>query len=139
MRGGYGQVTKDDLAQFPVIIQELGHKLASLHQTGDWKISEAPLSETQIHDRDYAWLIDSDIGIFEISNPSLGVGGEISDLIHLGKPILCLYKRGLVDQVSAYIRGKQGSQYVSSSFEVQPYETKADIKNIIKNYLDSQP
>jgi len=137
MRGGYGEVSKDQLAQIPDIIEELGHQLASRHQTRDWETSEIPLSPTQIHDRDYAWLIGSEAGVFEISNPSLGVGGEISDLIHLGKPVLCLLKKGLEDKVSAYTRGKQGSQHVKTLFEVHTYETTADMAIIIKNFLET--
>ena len=137
MRGGYGEVSKSDLAQIPDIIEELDHQLVSRHQTRDWQTEEQPLSPTQIHDRDYAWLIGSEAGVFEISNPSLGVGGEISDLIHLGKPVLCLFKKGLEEQVSAYIRGKEDSEYVEIPFEVHSYETADDIRTIIKNFLET--
>ena len=92
MRGGYGSVSKSDLAKIPDIIEGLGYELASRHQTGEWKQSEASQTKTGIHDRDYTWEIESDCGVFEISNPSLGVGGEISDMIGLKKPVLCLFR-----------------------------------------------
>ena len=52
--------------------------------------------------------------IAEISNPSLGVGGEISDAANLGKPVLMIYKEGLEDSVSAYVRGKADSIFTQN-------------------------
>lgn len=94
MRGGHDAVSKEELAKFPSIIEELGYDLASKHQTQEGIIQrENEQTKTYIHDRDYKWEIESDIGIFEISNASLGVGGEISDMTYLGKPVLCLFKK----------------------------------------------
>ena len=138
MRGGYDLVSREELAKFPDMIEELGHELPSRHQTESGVIHEEnKLTKTEIHDRDYKWEIESDIGVFEISNPSLGVGGEISDMIHLGKPVLCLFKKGLGDQVSAYTQGKQGSCYVKGVFECYSYETLDEAKEIIKKFVDA--
>ncbi|MDD5650369.1 MAG: hypothetical protein PHF86_08145 [Candidatus Nanoarchaeia archaeon] len=136
MRGGYNIIDKTELAKIPDIIEELGYEIASRHQTQDWKKTEAKLTNTNIHDRDYNWEIISDCGIFEISNPSLGVGGEISDMITLGKPILCLFKKGLEEEISAYTQGKKGSKYVKTPFECQSYESLEDIKKIIQNFMN---
>ena len=38
---------------------------------------ESTLSDKQIHDRDMKWLLDSDLMVAEVTNPSLGVGYEI--------------------------------------------------------------
>jgi len=138
MRGGQGNVSREDLAKFPDIIEELGYELASKHQTQEGVIGEEnELTKTYIHDRDYDWEKESDIGIFEISNASLGVGGEISDMIHLGKPILCLFKDGLKDSVSAYIQGKMGSKYVSSPFENHPYSTLREAQDKIRQFVEA--
>jgi len=137
MRGGHSKVSREDLAKIPEIIEELGHKLASKHQTQEGIIAkEDELTKTAIHDRDYNWLKESDVGIFEISNPSLGVGGEISDLIHLGKPVLCLYKKELENEVSAYTLGKQGSQFITTPFKCHAYETLDELKTIIQQFLE---
>ena len=92
-----------------------------------------------IHDRDYSWLLESDAGIFEISNPSLGVGSEISDMIHVGKPVLLLYREGLEAEVSMYIRGKCGSKYVDSLVICRPYRDMPaageHISEFIRTYL----
>ena len=130
-------MNKLELAKIPKIIETLGCKLVSKHQTQDWIKSEAKLTNTEIHDRDYDWEIESDCGIFEISNPSLGVGAEISDMITFKKPILCLFKKGLEKEVSAYIQGKKGSKYIKSIFECNSYESLEDLKNIIQKFVNS--
>lgn len=137
MMGGYNAVPKEELAKLANAIEELGHTLASRHQTQDWIRTEAKLTQTDIHDRDFKWGIESDIGIFEISNPSLGVGGEISDMTHMGKPVLCLFKKDLKNNVSAYTRGKMGSQYIKTPFEVYAYTTIEDAKDKIKEFVES--
>ena len=138
MRGGYDAVSREDLARLPDIIEKLGYELASRHQTQKGVIQkEDKLTKTAIHDRDYRWETESDVGVFEISNPSLGVGGEISDMLHLGKPVLCLFRKGLEGQVSAYTQGKKGSQYVTTSFECSPYESLEDARNKIREFVEA--
>jgi len=138
MRGGQGIVNSEDLAKFPDLIESLGFELASRHQTKTRIIQEEnKLTKTHIHDRDYKWAIKSDAGVFEISNPSLGVGGEISDMAHLGKPILCLFKKGLEENVSAYILGKMGSQYVKPPFECYAYQSVDDAKEKIRQFIET--
>lgn len=135
MRGGYSAASREELAEFPELIEKLGHEIASRHQTDkDWARKEARLTETDIHDRDYKWLSESDAGIFEISNPSLGAGGEIADMVHLGKPVLCMFKKGLKN-VSAYTQGKMGSRYISTPFECYAYESMEGAKAKIIEFI----
>lgn len=137
MRGGHNVVSREELVRLLDIIEELGYVLVSRHQTQAGIIEqENRLTKTAIHDRDYNWGTESDVGVFEISNPSLGVGGEISDLIHMGKPVLCLFKRGLEDAVSAYVQGKMGSQYVRTPFECYAYNTLSDARDKIKQFVE---
>ena len=137
MLGGYSFVKREELAEFPGLIKGLGCRLASDHQTQPGVIErEAKLDPTYIHDRDYAWELESDLGIFEISNPSLGVGGEISDMIYMGKPVLLLFKRGLEEKISAYMWGKAGSAYVGSPVECHAYKDHEDVRKIIKAFID---
>jgi len=136
MRGGYETVSREELAKFPEIIEKLGYELASKHQTKESIIQEEDkLTTTDIHDRDYEWIMNSDVGIFEITNGSVGTGEEISDMIHLGKPVLCLYKKALKNKVSAYGRGKHGSKYVKTPFECYDYQTLEDAKDKIQQFL----
>jgi hypothetical protein len=122
MLGGYAAVSREEIARLHKRIAELGYRLASDHQTQPGVLErEAKLEPSLIHDRDYQWLLDSDVGVFEISNPSLGVGSEISDMIYAGKPVLMLFKHGLEDKISSYLRGKVGSRYVSCPIECHAY------------------
>ncbi len=123
MLGGYAAVSREEVARLQQRIAELGYRLASHHQTQPGVLErEAKLEPSLIHDRDYRWLLDSDVGVFEISNPSLGVGSEISDMIFAGKPVLMLFKHGLEDKISSYIRGKVGSSFVPVPVECHPYK-----------------
>jgi len=136
MLGGYGFVKRKELAAFPGMIRELGYGVASDHQTRPGVIErEAKMAHSFIHDRDYRWLLESHLGIFEISNPSLGVGGEISDMVHLGKPVLLLFRHDLDVKVSAYIRGKSGSRYVASPVACQAYENLEDARTKIRDFI----
>jgi hypothetical protein len=137
MRGGYGYVSREQLSRFPAIITSLGHKLATNHQTSfNWAEIEAGMDYVYIHDRDFEGLKKSTVGIFEISNPSLGVGAEISDMILLGKPVMCLIKKGLESHVSAYIQGKKGSKFVKTPFECYEYDGMEHAKELIKKFVD---
>jgi len=138
MLGGYDRVSRDELAKIPDIIEGLGHELASRHQTRPGITEEEnKRGKPEIHDRDYTWEMESDMGLFEISNPSLGAGGEISDMVHMGKPVLCLFKRGLEKMVSNYTQGKQGSQFVKTPFECHAYETLGELKEKIREFAEA--
>jgi len=136
MLGGYAAVSREEIARLQKRIAELGFGLASDHQTQPGVLErEAKLEPSLIHDRDYQWLLDSDVGVFEISNPSLGVGSEISDMIYAGKPVLMLFKRGLQDNISSYIRGKVGSKYVSCPIECHAYTDLNDAGARIRAFI----
>ena len=136
MRGGYANVTREELAEFPKMIVELGLRLATDHQTQPGILEkEAQFEHVYIHDRDYRWMMESDLGVFEISNPSLGVGGEISDMIHMGKPVLLLFKKSSEEKVSAFIRGKCGSRFVNSPLECAAYEDLEQARELTRKFI----
>jgi hypothetical protein len=138
MLGGYALVPREEIAGFPKLIRKLGYLLASDHQLQPGVLErEAKLEPIFIHDRDYQWLLDSDVGVFEISNPSLGVGSEVSDMISARKPVLMLFKHGFEDKISSYLRGKAGSRYVSSPIECQAYRNLNDAGDRIKAFIDA--
>ncbi|MFH1522716.1 MAG: hypothetical protein ABIE43_02750 [Patescibacteria group bacterium] len=136
MRGGRDFVSEEELAKIPEIIEELGCQVPSKHQSSKSGVEDdGKLENRFIHDRDYRWLIKCRAGIFEISNPSLGTGGEISDMIALDRPVLLLYKKGLEVDVSKYIQGKKGSEFVHVLVECHAYDTPNDIEKIIREFL----
>jgi len=109
MRGGFGRLAQEELRKIPDILEEQGMTVISRHQTREkFMESESRLTDSEIHDRDYAWLKEADIVIAEITNQSLGVGAEIADAVNLGIPVLCVYKQEYEQQISAYVRGKAG-------------------------------
>jgi len=139
MLGGYALVSREDIAGFPKLFQKLGYRLASDHQLQPGVLErEAKLEPAFIHDRDFQWLLDSDVGVFEISNPSLGVGSEISDMIYAEKPILMLFKHGLEEKISSYLRGKAGSKYVTCRVECHPYRDLEDAGAKISEFIEAQ-
>ena len=131
-------MSKEEIARLQKRVAELGYRLASDHQTQPGVLErEAKMGTVFIHDRDYQWLLDSDVGVFEISNPSLGVGSEISDMIYAGKPVLMLFKRGLQDKISSYIRGKVGSKYVSGPIECHAYKDLHEAGSKIRAFVEA--
>jgi nucleoside 2-deoxyribosyltransferase len=134
MRGGYDTVSLEFLQKIPTALEELDLELMSKHQTQTNVIQkEDQITNISIHNRDYEWLEECDLMIAEITNPSLGVGAEISDAIYLGKPVIGLYQNDKVD-ISAYIRGK---------LEAYPkghharYTDLHDLKEIVTNFIDT--
>ncbi|HDS45829.1 MAG TPA: hypothetical protein ENN68_07045 [Methanomicrobia archaeon] len=132
MRGGYSRVKQAELRKIPDMIEELDLELLSRHQTqANFAERESRLTNQQIHDRDYRWLEEADLVIAEITNPSLGVGAEIADAIHLKLPVLAVYKREYEDQISAYIRGKPG--VVSRA-----YSDHGELKERIREFIQQE-
>ena len=137
MRGGHGAVSLEELAKLPDLIEGLGYKLASRHQTTQGVIAEEnKIPATSVHNRDYRWLQEAHLGVFEISNPSLGVGAEIADMLHEGRAVLCLFQ-GDENSISAYIRGKQGSRIVGAPLECHRYGTLKEAEDIISRFVES--
>jgi hypothetical protein len=66
---------------------------------------EGAPSDLEIHDRDMAWLVESDLVIAEVTVPSLGVGYEIARALQLGKTVWCLFHSGAEVKLSAMIAG----------------------------------
>lgn len=136
MRGGHYIVSREELRNIINVIESNNLVIVSKHQSQENSIEqENLLLKGDIHDRDYNWLLEADCGIFEISNPSLGVGAEISDMISLKKPILCLYKKGDIQSISAYVLGKEKSKYINSLFQCCEYNSLEEANKAIKLFL----
>ena len=106
IRGG-----RDDVELYIDIIEYLKNfgEVLTEH-IGNQTISsdgENNMSDLDIHDRDMNWLLDSDIIIAEVTNPSLGVGYEIGRAIENNKKIICLYRKNNKNRLSAMIAGSE--------------------------------
>ena len=83
-----------------VLTEHIGNQIISSD-------GENNMSDLDIHDRDMNWLLDSDIIIAEVTNPSLGVGYEIGRAIENNKKIICLYRENNKNRLSAMIAGSE--------------------------------
>jgi 2'-deoxynucleoside 5'-phosphate N-hydrolase len=137
MRGGFSSLSQDELRKIPELIETLGHKLMSKHQTSaTFEKDESILTNKQIHDQDYMWLLGCDCLIAEITNPSLGVGGEISDAAALKKPVLCIYQKEMEKKLSAYTLGKNDSEYFPTII-CKGYSNLEELKTIIPEFINN--
>lgn len=79
-----------------------------------------------IHDRDLAWLAESDILVGEVTVPSLGVGYEVAKAEEWGKGILLLYRTGK-KPLSPMLSGAEGVTW-------HEYESVEEAKGIFKEF-----
>ena len=103
IRGG-----RDDAGLYFDIIERLGaYGRVLTEHVGDSELSSFGEGgrDAQIHERDLAWLRESDCLVAEVTTPSLGVGYEIGRAVEWGKPVLCLFRRNAGRALSAMIRG----------------------------------
>lgn len=88
-------------------------------------------SDREIHDKDVAWLLESDVIVAEVTIKSLGVGYEIGRAIEHKKQILCLYRPKVNDRISAMIAG-------ASAIVLAPYDTIDEAKICIKDFFSKK-
>ena len=128
IRGGRGDVSIYQeiisyLKQFgKVLTEHVGDD--SLKSTG-----EVGKNNKAIHDRDLELLLESDIVIAEVTNPSLGVGYEIAKAIEYQKKIFCIYRNIDNKQISAMILG-------SSDLICLEYSDLKSLKVTLSPYLN---
>lgn len=104
IRGGRGD--RDVYLNIIQYLKDYGTVLTE--HIGDIEIDhngEKKINDRSIHDRDMNWLLQSDIMIAEVTNPSLGVGYEIGRAIENNKKIICLFRENENHKLSAMIRG----------------------------------
>ena len=91
---------------------------------------ESSLDDEKIHDRDMNWLLESDIVIAEVTNPSLGVGYEIGRAIENDKKVVCLYKVKENKKISAMILG-------SNKIKSFNYHNLHELENFLNKIFQS--
>ncbi|XP_006882205.1 PREDICTED: 2'-deoxynucleoside 5'-phosphate N-hydrolase 1 [Elephantulus edwardii] len=95
---------------------------------------EAAGGDRLIHDRDLAWLQQSDVVVAEVTQPSLGVGYELGRAIALNKRILCLFRPQSGRVLSAMIRGAADGSRV----QVWDYD-EAEVEAVLDRYFEADP
>lgn len=112
---------REDQAIYAAIVDALlaqGHQVPTAHLSSpDIMAREAVVSPNEVYQRDVAWVNGCDALIAEVSTPSHGVGYEIALALALGKPVLCLYRRGR--RVSKMITGNDHPGLCQADYEDQ--------------------
>jgi 2'-deoxynucleoside 5'-phosphate N-hydrolase len=89
---------------------------------------EENLNDHEIYQRDRDWIIESDVIVAEVTNPSLGVGYELGLGEALKKRILCLLYSGNRNPISAMVAG-------NSSFQVARYSNEKELEKKIDDFF----
>ena len=127
IRGGRGDA--EIYAQIIELLQQFGEVLTEHIGQGNLDVmGESTLSDNEIHDRDMDWLMESDIMVAEVTNPSLGVGYEIGRAIEANKQIICLYRELPNKRLSAMIGG-------SDQIKIIKYDNLDYIKKKLESIL----
>ena len=116
-------------ADFINYLKQFGEVITE--HVGDFSLEtfgEIEFSDKEIHERDLERILSADICIFDVTNPSLGVGYEIREAENLRKPILCLYNPNKIPILSAMIGG--------SSARIEKYTSSESAKKVIKNFIE---
>ena len=110
IRGG-----RDDLSLYYDLIRHLGnHGRVLTEHIGSNSLTdkgEHHLDDAVIHNRDIAWLMNADVGVFEVTQTSMGVGYEIGRIVQRNlqsvkpAPLLCLFRSTSDKQYSPMISG----------------------------------
>ena len=113
-------------------VKQKGHHVLTEHVVqADVLELENQLTDQQVYTRDINWLEQCDCVIAEVSNPSLGVGYEISYSLGLNKPVLCLYLEGIF--LSRMLTGNK-----SPGFCIKDYETDSDWQKAIDEFFEER-
>ena len=127
IRGGrddaeiYSQIIEFLQGYGEVLTEHVGKK--DLNSMG-----ESALSDKQIHDRDIRWLLESDLMVAEVTNPSLGVGYEIGRAIEAEKRLYVFIEASCDKKLSAMISG-------SKNIDTIKYYQLEDIKKALEDIL----
>jgi nucleoside 2-deoxyribosyltransferase len=89
---------------------------------------EPDMKPADVYSRDTGWIDDSDTLVAEVSTPSHGVGYEIGYALEHGKPVLCIFKRGV--KVSKMITGNN-----MPGLKVADYGNVEEAIEIVRNFL----
>lgn len=85
-------------ARHTVLTEHFGNQDINAH-TGTGGDSE------NIYRKDVEWIVEADMIVAEVTQPSLGVGYEIATAEKLGKKIVCLFRETGERTLSAMISG----------------------------------
>lgn len=90
---------RQDEAVYQAIVQALeraGYEVPTAYLARPEGLRDEACAPAEVvYTRDTAWIAASQAMVAEVSTPSHGVGYEIGYALHLGKPVLMLYREGV--------------------------------------------
>jgi len=90
---------RNDEAIYQQLVDALladGHEVPTAMNAGPgWQHMEGSPDPDEVYRRDTGWIDESQVLVAEVSTPSHGVGYEVSYALERGKPVLCIYRRGV--------------------------------------------
>ena len=89
---------------------------------------ETNMEMKELHAREIGRLARSDAVIADVTTPSLGVGYTIARALDMNKRVIALYRGEHAHKLSGMIRG-------NGEIAVKLYETKRDMRNVLKSEL----
>jgi 2'-deoxynucleoside 5'-phosphate N-hydrolase len=113
IRGG-----REDAKTYAALVGHIQARAVVLTEIfADGKLTSQGMSKpsNDIWRTDTDWIKEADAVIAEVTNPSLGVGYEISLAETLGKPVLALFRNDSDKKLSAMIEGAPGVTVVNYS------------------------
>jgi CheY-like chemotaxis protein len=127
---------RQNAAIYRVIVDHLestGHDVLTKHVArADVLTWEQARTPQEVYERDMAWLRQCDVVVAEVTSPSLGVGYEIAEALHLGKPVLCIYRDGTA--LTKLLTGNTKPGIV-----VLAYASEAELLSAVDAFLERTP
>jgi nucleoside 2-deoxyribosyltransferase len=124
-----GRADQPVYAAIVAYLQAQGHTVptAALAHP-DILAEEAVVAPEVVYQRDVAWVRGADAVVAEVSTPSHGVGYELALALALGKPVLCLWRKGTA--VSKMITGNREPRLALGA-----YGDEAEALNLVEAFL----
>ena len=91
---------------------------------------ETSSKDEEIYNRDIKWLQSTNIVVAEVTTPSLGVGYELGIAEKLNIPVLCLYRPGEGNRLSAMVSG-------NAIFTCREYTVFIEAQKWIDDFIQS--
>jgi nucleoside 2-deoxyribosyltransferase len=92
------------------------------------QFGEIDLSDAQVKQRDQAWINEADYVVAELSSPSHGVGYEVGLAMHLGKPVLGLWREQKGKRPSPMLAG-------SATMHLSTYTDIAELPEVFHRFF----
>jgi nucleoside 2-deoxyribosyltransferase len=110
-------------------LQAQGHAVLTQHLLDPIQLNqERARPRPFVFQRDLRWLKEADFFVAEVSLPSTGIGYEICQALHLGKPMICLAQENRF--VSAMVEGNPAVNLIR-------YRSSEEVRQRLRTWLAS--